>query len=110
MIIYLYLIIMTIIGSFAAYFLKKATRSRNKKSLLTNINLYIGGSLYFITAIINIYILRYLPYSVVLPLTSITYIWTLIIAGVLLKEKISRNKIIGVMLIVIGAISLALSN
>lgn len=110
MTIYIYLIIMTIIGSFAAYFLKKATRSRNNKCLLKNINLYIGGCLYIITAVINIYILRYLSYSVVLPLTSITYIWTLIIAKVLLKEEISRNKMIGVMLIILGAIGLALSN
>ena len=101
---YIILIIMTIIGSIASLFLKKASSSEKIKELLKNKNIYIGGILYLLSAILNIYILKYLDYSVVLPLTSITYIWTLIISYKMLKEKISLKKIMGVSLILIGAI------
>ena len=46
-------------------------------------------------------------YSVVLPLTAITYIWTLVISNRILKEKISRKKIVGVLCILVGAILIA---
>lgn len=105
---YLCLIIMTVMGSLAALFLKKASVSKDIRSLFFNSNFYIGGSLYFLSALINIYVLRFLQYSVVLPLTSITYIWTMIISYFILKERINTKKIIGVLLIVIGALVLTI--
>lgn len=95
---------MTLIGSIASLFLKKASSSETIIKLLKNKNIYIGGLLYLLSAVLNIYVLKYLDYSVVLPLTSITYIWTLIISYKLLKEKISTKKIIGVCCILIGAL------
>ena len=77
MIVYIpILIVMTILGAFAGMFLKRASSNLNIKALLLNYNLYIGGLLYLISALLNIYVLRFLDYSVVLPLTSITYVWT----------------------------------
>lgn len=103
MYIYLTLIIMTIVGSVASYYLKKSSVSNGIKELLFNKFFYIGGGLYFISALINIFVLRYLEYSVVLPLTSITYIWTMMISHYKLNETISKKKVIGVCLILIGA-------
>lgn len=108
MILYVILIIMTIIGSFASLFLKKASGAENILKLLKNKYIYIGGGLYLLSALLNIYILKFLPYSVVLPLTSLTYIWTLIISNRLLKESIGKKKIVGVCLILIGAILIAI--
>ena len=95
---------MTLLGSAASLFLKKASNSENIIVMIKNINLYIGGLLYFISAVMNIWILRYLEYSVVLPLTSLTYIWTMFLSYIILKEKITKKKALGVMLILIGAI------
>ena len=72
--------------------------------MLKNVNLYIGGFLYLASAVLNIWILRYLDYSVVLPLTSFTYIWTMVLSHMILKEKITKKKIVGVVLILVGAI------
>ncbi|MFR2167688.1 MAG: hypothetical protein ACLS5W_07540 [Coprococcus sp.] len=47
--------------------------------------------MYLVSALLNIYVLRYLDYSVVLPLTSVTYIWTMVISYFILKEKISKK-------------------
>ena len=99
---YLILIVMTLIGSVASLFLKKGSNFKNILELLKNKYVYIGGILYVISALLNIYILRYLDYSVVLPLTSITYIWTLFISYLFLKEKINIKKVIGILLIIGG--------
>ena len=103
MIYYAILLIMTLIGSFASFFLKKGSDFHTILDLLKNKYVYIGGTLYVISALLNIYVLKYLDYSVVLPLTSITYIWTLFISYFFLKEKINIKKIIGIILIVFGA-------
>jgi len=101
---YIILVIMTMIGAVASLFLKKASGSKDFKDLLKDINLYIGGCLYVTGALLNIWLLKILDYSVTLPMTSLTYIWTMIISYIILKEKISTKKIIGVCLILIGAI------
>lgn len=109
MIIYfVVLLIMTLLGSVASLFLKKASGSDGIVGLLKNVNLFIGGFLYLISAVLNIWVLRYLDYSVVLPLTSLTYIWTLVLSYMILKEKITLKKIGGVVLILIGAICVSI--
>lgn len=95
------------LGAVAALFLKRASSFKSAKALLTNYNLYTGGLLYFLAALINIYVLKYLDYSTVLPLTSITYIWTLLLSCLVLKEKIGMYKIIGVFGIVLGSALIA---
>lgn len=108
MILYVTLLVMTVMGSVASLFLKKASGEDGILSLLKNVNLYIGGFLYVGLAVLNIILLRYLDYSVVLPLTSLTYIWTMIISYLVLKEKISVKKMIGVVLILFGAVLVSL--
>ncbi len=100
---FIILIVMTFIGSAASLFLKRASGTKNLLGMIKNKNLYLGGGLYFISALLNIYILRFLDYSVVLPLTSLTYVWTMFLSKIFLKEKISAKKKIGIAVILIGA-------
>lgn len=106
---YLLLVLMTLSGVIAFLFLEKASGSEKIIYMLKNINLYIGGGLYLISALLNIFVLRYLDYSVVLPLTSITYVWTMIILYLILKESITKRKIAGVALILVGAVLVSIS-
>lgn len=99
---------MTLMGAIASLFLKKAAISNGLMELIKNQNLYIGICLYGAAALLNVWILKYFAYSVVLPLTSFTYIWTMILSYIFLKEKISRKKKIGVILIIVGAILVSL--
>jgi drug/metabolite transporter (DMT)-like permease len=98
---------MTLMASFASFFLKKSTVNGTVLSIIKNKFLYIGGFLYVIAALFNIWLLQKLSYSVVVPLGSICYIWTMFIAGIFLKEKIGISKIIGVILILSGVICIA---
>lgn len=102
------LIFMTLLGSVASLFLKRASGSDGIIGLIKNANLYVGGFLYLASAVLNIWILRFLDYSVVLPLTSLTYIWTMILSYLILKEKITKKKMAGVVLILIGAICVSI--
>ena len=108
MICYVLILAMTLMGAIASIFLKRASSSENFIKMLMNMNLYVGGGLYVASALLNIVVLRYLNYSVVLPLTSVTYIWTMVLSYMVLKEKISKKKIMGVICIIIGAVRVAL--
>lgn len=106
MIYYVPLLFMTLLGSLASLFLKKATG--DILSIIKNVNFYIGAFLYFLSAILNIWLLRYLDYSIVLPLTSLTYIWTMFFSYIILKENITGKKKLGIILIVFGALIISI--
>lgn len=104
--IYLVFPIMTFFGALGGFFFKKGAENvDNFLSLIVNFKIYIGGFFYVTAAILNIFVLKYLPYSIVLPLTAMTYIWTMKIA---LGEKITSNKIIGTILIILGSLLIAI--
>jgi uncharacterized membrane protein len=104
---YLLLALNTIIAAFAGYFLKSSGGGNGFIAILCNKNLYIGGFLYTLSSLISIWLLQRMPYSVFLPLGSVCYIWTLAISAKFLGEKISRCKVSGVALIVIGVLLVA---
>lgn len=108
-ILFFVIIIMTLIGSFGGFFFKKSTAGSSVLSIVKSKFLYIGGCLYVVSAIMNIFVLRYMPLSVVLPMTAITYIWSMIISKIVFKEKITKFKFIGITLIIIGVIFITLS-
>ena len=99
-----------VVGAVASYFLKKAAsgmESFSVAALLRSGALWTGGLLYIAGAVNNIYLLGHLDYSILLPMSSITYIWTILIAYKLLGERITARKLIGVGAIVLGAALLA---
>ena len=104
---FLLILVMTFLGASASLFLKKASGRGGVFRLATDLNFYLGGILYLMAAVLNIIVLRELDYSLVLPLTSITYIWTLVLSCYVLKERITQKKIYGVTFIVIGAICIS---
>jgi len=104
---FLIIIAMTIAASFASFFLKKSANAGTVLSIIGNKYLYFGGFLYLVAVFFNIWILKRLPLSIVVPLGSITYIWTMLIAGIFLKERIGIGKIIGVVLILAGVVCIA---
>lgn len=97
------LLIMTLSGAIAASFSKKAAIS---SGVMFKINLLFSGGFYVIAALLNIYVLNFLQYSIVLPMTSLTYIWTILIARQLFKETITSNKIYGLCFIGFGVMLL----
>jgi len=98
------LLAMTFLGAIGSIYLKKASSGDGIMEIIKNPSLYIGGFLYFASTVLNIWILKYLDYSVALPLTSLTYIWTMMLSAKMLREKITKKKVIGLVLILAGAV------
>lgn len=107
MMIYAALVLMSFTAAAASLFFKKASTGGGLTKLLVDKNFYIGGFLYGAAALLNLYILRYLDYSVVMPMGSVTYIWTMLLSFFFLGEKISREKVLGVLCIIVGAVCVA---
>ena len=107
---YSFIFLMTIMGAVASLFLKKASGSMNGKTVIESVlkllktpSLYIGGILYLLASVLNIYVLRILDYSSVLPLSAFTYVWTMFLARLKFGEKLTKRKMAGVFLVVFGA-------
>jgi drug/metabolite transporter (DMT)-like permease len=106
---YLLLVIMTFIGAWAALSFKQSAGSKNIKAMLRDKNIYTGGILYLATAAVNIYLLKYLDYSLILPFTALTYLWTMLFAHNFLQETLTYQKIGGFMMVLAGVIMVAFS-
>jgi len=105
---YFLLLVMTFVAALGGYNFKMITKDIERKPL-QSVHLYIGLGFYILSAIINIYLLKYLPLTFVLPATSLSYIWIQIISKVKLKEKIYTNKIIAMIFIIIGVVLLGIN-
>lgn len=94
---------MTLLGAFGCFCLKSAQNDASHiTSLLTRTSFYLGALLYFLSAVLNIYLLKFIPFVIFLPLTAITYVWTLLLSRIFLKEKVTAMRICGLVLIIIG--------
>jgi len=98
---------MTLIASFASFFLKKSSSTDNKLKILLSPWFYLGGFLYVISASINIYVLQLIPYAVAMPVGALTYVWTMFISNRFLHEKITKRKIMGMLIIFAGVVCVA---
>ena len=107
---YLIVLTMALISSFASYFLKKSTKTDSFMKILLNYNFYIGGFLYVAALALNISLLQFFPFSVILPMGSITYVFTMILSKKLLGEQITVRKIWGIVFIIIGMICLGFAS
>mgnify|MGYP002868901658 CR=1 FL=1 len=100
---YALLVLLTLLEAVGSIYLKKSTGGNGVTDIIKSPYFYLGGFLYFAAAVLNIYVLRFLDYSVAFPLKAITYIWTVALAYMFFKEKITRRKVIGILLIIAGA-------
>ena len=106
--IYLGAIGMTFIGASGAFFFKKSTEDgEGFFSALKSWRFYVGGVLYVIAAVLNIILLRYMDYTVLYPMTAITYIWTLLLSRLFLNESVEKKKLLGVLVICCGVFLVA---
>lgn len=105
------IIVMAISGSLGALFFKLATDRLPEGQILTLLRipqLYIGLLFYAVNFITNIVLLWYMPFTIVYPITALSYICTLLISRIVLKEPINREKVLAIMSIAAGVVVLSL--
>lgn len=71
-------------------------------SIFTNHYLYIGATLYIISAILLIIALRGGELNVLYPLVALSYVWVGILSMLIFKETMTMLKWLGVVFIIAG--------
>lgn len=101
--VYAGVFLMTFIGSLGAVFFKKSTENmRGVFSLLRQPSFYLGGFLYVSAAMLNVVLLRVMDYTVLYPMSAVSYIWSVIISCCFLGETITKKRVIGLALVIVG--------
>lgn len=92
------------VGSFGAVFLKAGAGSvrLNLRSLVFNPRLALGVALFVGSSVFYLLGLRQGELSVLYPLVSLGYVWTLIWSRLFFGEPFTRNKLLGLSLILLG--------
>ena len=95
----------SLFGSFGAVFLKmgSAGTGRGIASFL-NVKLALGVGLYLGSSVLYVLGIRGGPLSILYPIVSLSYIWTMIWARLLFKEAFTPRKVAALALILAGVI------
>lgn len=105
---YLGVLAMTLIGAMGAFFLKTGMdRADSLPKVFQIPQIYLGGCCYLAGAGLNILLLRRMDYSVLYPMTAVTYIWSMLLSAAFLEERLNRRKLIGVAAVVLGVVILS---
>jgi len=100
------------VGSFGAVFLKLGAEHlhRNLLSLFVNWRLGIGVVFFLASSLLYLKGIREGELTILYPMVSLGYVWTLFWARIFFKEPFTKNKFIGLGLILSGIVILALGN
>ena len=100
-----------IVGAFitalSQILLKTQANTTGKKGFFSkflNVRVITSYGLLFLTLAINQVALRYVPLSVMPCITATSFIWVFVMGVLILKEKISARKVLGVAIIIAGVI------
>lgn len=100
------------IGSFGAVLLKSGSAKLQhglrylflNYKLAAGVALFVGSSYFFVLGV------RAGELSVLYPLVALGYLWTLLWSRLFFKEPVTRNKFVGIALILVGIAFIGLGN
>jgi uncharacterized membrane protein len=98
-------------GAFGSLYLKFGSKKKiSLKEIFKNYEIIIGFLLYGGSTIPFIAALKFGELSFVYPLTALSYVWVTILSKKYLNEKITKNKVFGILLIMLGILLISLSS
>ena len=99
----LLVLVASVFGSFGAVFLKLGAAKLHggfwkifNPQLAIGVILFVGSSVFFVAGI------RHGQLSVLYPMVSLGYVWTLVWSRIFFKEAFTRQKFVGLGLILLG--------
>lgn len=104
-------LVASFIGSFGAVFLKAGSnRANGFWTLLVNPRLALGVFLYLLSTFFYLMGIRHGELSVLYPMVSLGYVFTLLWSRLFFKEAFTREKFLGLSLVLLGIVLLGLGN
>lgn len=107
---YLIAIFSGMLSSFSQILLKKSAQKEKESVIKEYLNLYVISG-YAITAlcmVLTIIAFKGMPFKYGAVLESLTYLYIMVLSKMLLGEKLTKKKVIGNIIIVIGVIIFSL--
>lgn len=100
------ILISVILTSLSQVLLKISTEKQYKSVIREYINFKVifAYSMFFITMFLNILALKYISMKSIQVFMALSYFCVLILSRVILKEKITKSKLIGNIIIIIGVV------
>jgi len=100
------------IGSFGAVFLKwgAGRLHRQWKTLILNWRLALGVAFYLLSSFFFVLGVRRGELTILYPMVSLGYVWTLLWSRIFFGEKLTRNKVVGIGMVLAGIVLLNLGN
>jgi multidrug transporter EmrE-like cation transporter len=101
----------TVIGAFAQLLIKAGANGlpqhlgfdlASALSIVTNLKVIAGYSLYGINTVLLVLALRHAELSILYPIIALTYVWVSLLSIFVLHEHMNLNRGIGIALIVVG--------
>jgi multidrug transporter EmrE-like cation transporter len=108
----LLVLVASFIGSFGAVFLKSGAERLHRRltSLLLNWRLAAGVAFFLLSSFFFVLGIRRGELSILYPVVALGYVWTLFWSRLFFGERFSRNKFLGIGLILAGIVFLNLGN
>ena len=96
--------IASFVGSFGAVLLKAGSMrvQRGIRDMIFNPRIILGCFTYVLSSFFFILAIRQGELSYLYPMVALSYVWTLIWSRIVFKEPFTRNKYIGIALILVG--------
>lgn len=108
----LLVLLASFLGSFGAVFLKSGSGKlrHGMRHLFFNAKLAAGVALFLASSYFFVLGIREGELTVLYPMVSLGYIWTLLWSRLFFKEPFTREKALGLFLIVLGVVCIGLGN
>lgn len=107
MIRYFFIAILSgILSSFSQILLKKSTEKRKKTIIEEYVNVYVitGYTIMVLCMVLTVIAYRGIPFKYGAVLESLVYLYIMVLSRLFLREKITKKKIVGNIIIGIGVI------
>jgi drug/metabolite transporter (DMT)-like permease len=104
-------LVASIIGSFGAVFLKLgAARWKGNILGLISWRLALGVALYLGSSVVFLMGIKHGQLSVLYPMVALGYVWALLWARVFFQERFTRQKQLGLALVILGVVCVGLGS